>query len=1227
MKVRRIKARPRSVSRHQAFAIIILSLLFLTGANALLGQGNLGRISGSVTSASGSVISEAMVTVTDTERGITRSLAVDEAGEYNAPNLLPGKYIVRAVAKGFQSVERPAVVVEVGMELRVDVTMNVGRETETVVVTSAPPVIDTTSYTIGNTLSNKTINDLPLNGRNYINLVSLRPGMEVYPGGGSSTRSSNGLRAEDIGFLIDGIRGDEPYTGESVLNAPIPAGDASSSLPIDAIQEFSTEENPKAEFGWKPGAVVDAGLKSGTNSIHGTAFAFGRDGAWDARNYFNVAPAQKAAAALEQFGGSAGGPIVKDKLFWFVAYEGQRYTVTGTLPTAAPATVSLASATNPGGDPKGSLVDACNAIKASGQAISSLSAHIAGLDTTTCSVAPTNFKPGASQSLFPTNLTNGPIVLGLVSTNQQDNGVAKVDYHINEHHSVSGVYFDAVGGGVWNDDLSEAGPIWLSNLGPVHINVGSASWIYTPNSKWVNQLKVGYNRYFAPFQNADSNVNPTDYGINSGVTNSKFFGFPQITFGGISPFRLGSPGWPKITGPDSSLQILDEVSFLHGKHTYKFGVEFIRNASKPFQAQNGKGLIKFTGGNDPAIANSTALEDFFAGYPGNGSAILVGDPLRHLHNEQYATFLQDDWRVTPRLTLNLGLRYELTTVLQDSSNGLGNFDPARGLVQVGRGIDSLYGGDHLDFSPRLGLAWDLQGDGRTVVRLGTSVMYEQLPFDVFIAVSNQLGANQVPTGASITTLDPKTGQPVTVAGSGNIGVANVNIPGSVLTDGWQHNALPNGASRGTAIFPSSVFSLQCGDGLGSDPIPCNTEAVDPHLRSPYVSTWSLAVAHTITKTMTLEVAYVGNHGARFLGFRDINEAPLGSGYTADARAAGDPGASSQQLEQAGRPFTQNGKFPYLAHIDRLSNQDRSNYNGLQATLTQQPSHGLSFTVGYTYAHALDVASGNQNANPLGPNSAHPERQYNNSDFDVRHRFTLTTSYDLPGRKGLLQTLEGWQLNSIVTLQGGLPWGVQDMSNDFTGNGQVFAVDTFGQPWNFFGRRSDFVSSPVPIPCWSNGSGSAALGGCTLAGQSGGAAPPQPCLDAATRLGSDAIASLLSTGCYVKGTSVLIPPALGTVGNSGRNTFRDSGFRDWDVSMIKNYKLWREVQTQLRAEVFNVLNHPIFANPFGPAGLSANDASSSSLFGCGCATPDQAAPNPVLGTGASRSIQLGLKILF
>ncbi len=1196
--------RSNRVHALRAMQALLLSIGMFLVCIPSFSQANQGRITGTITDQTGGVIAGSTVTVTDVERGVSRILTTDDAGEYNAPNLLPGTYSVRAEAKSFKAIERQKILIEVGKEVRVDLTLQPGEEQQTITITEALPLVETTNATLGGTLSNQTINDLPLNGRDYINLITLRPGLTVYVGGGTSTRSSNGLRAEDIGYMVDGLRADEAYTGQSILNAPIPAGDSSTSLPIDAIQEFNTEENPKAEFGWKPGAVVNAGLKSGTNTFHGTAFAFGRDTSLDARNVFDTTSLPKAPVALEQFGASAGGAIKKDKLFWFANYEGQRYSVGSTYQTPAPSTVALATA-----NPKYSLVDACNAVGFAN--VSPLSAQIAGLNSN-CSVKPANFTPGASESLFPTNTAtaaNTNVVLGMVSHNQMDNGVGKIDYNINDHNTINGMFFNGRGGGIWNDSGSELGipgssdSPWMSALGPVSIQLAAGGWTWTPNSSWVNELRAGYNRFYQPYLSVDHSVNPTAYGINTGVTDPRFFGFPLIQ---ISPFPYGQfhlgGNWPKIEGPDSNWQILDHVSYLHGKHSFMFGGEIIYNTAIPFVTQNGKGRIKFSN-----------LSNFLKGtVAGTGSRILIGQPQRDLHNEQFAAFMQDDWHIKPRVTVNLGLRYEYTTVLVDANNQLGNFDPTLGLVQVGKQINSPFNGDHLNFSPRVGVAWDVRGDGKTVVRAGGSIMYEQLPLNVFIAVSNQLGINQIPTGAS--TVTTAGGVTTITPGSGNMGVLVENLSGSQVN--W------NGSSLGGATVFNTA--LVCGDGLssttypgGKDPGPCNTEAVSRNLRNPYIGTWTLSLTHAFTNNLSLEVAYVGTHGGRLLGFQNINDPTLGSGFTAGQIAAGDPSVASAASENANRPFTLNcappvgtgsGKscFPYLGNINYLSNIDRSNYNALQTTLTQRLSRGISYTVGYTYSHGLDDASSNFNANPVPLDSANPGLQYGSSDFDIRHRLTVTLSYAIPGKDAPGQLLKGWQLNSIITVQSGSPWGVQDLSNDFTGNGQVNNLDSYGQAWDFFGHPSDFTSSPQGIPFFPTGNAA--------------------CNAAATGLGPAAVASLGVSGCYAKGSSVLIPPALGTYGTSGRNIFRDQGYRNWDFSVTKDWKFYERLTAQFRTEFFNILNRPEFTNPFGPSGAGFNDPSGPN-FGCGCLTPDQAAPNPVLGSGANRSIQLGLKLIW
>src|SRR5216684_4559770 len=279
-------------------------------------QGNFGRIMGTVTDQTGAVLTGATVTVIDTQRGPARTLNTDSAGEYNAPNLIPGTYTVRVEAKGFKALNRENVALEVGKEVRVDLTPQPGEQAQTVTVTEAIPLVDAASSTLGGTLGNAEINDLPLNGRNYQSLLALRPGVQIQPGGSPWTQSTNNSRPDETVWLLDGVISANFYDYRPIASMPSPFTDGATILPIDAIQEFNLEENPKAEYGWRPGAVVNVGIKSGTNSLHGSAYAFGRDQNWDARNLFNPGPAEKLPAELEQFGGVVGGRIIKDKLFF-----------------------------------------------------------------------------------------------------------------------------------------------------------------------------------------------------------------------------------------------------------------------------------------------------------------------------------------------------------------------------------------------------------------------------------------------------------------------------------------------------------------------------------------------------------------------------------------------------------------------------------------------------------------------------------------------------------------------------------------------------------------------------------------------------------------------------------------------------------------------------------------------------------------------------------------------
>ncbi|HXX00298.1 MAG TPA: carboxypeptidase-like regulatory domain-containing protein, partial [Candidatus Acidoferrales bacterium] len=435
--------------------LIALSTLVLLAVPSL-GQSTAGRVLGTITDQSGAAVAGATVVLTDVERGTVRSLSTDQSGTYVAADLQPGTYKIHVEAKGFKTVERPSVPVEVATDVRADFTLTPGQVNETITISEDIPLVNTTSATLGGTLSNQEINDLPLNGRNYQNLLQLRPGVMRYPGGGFSTTSANGLRAEDNAYLIDGLYNTEPFSGQGVINGSGVVGDSATILPIDAIQEFNLLQNPPAEYGWKPGAIVNVGLKSGTDSLHGTAFAFGRDGAMDARNFFNTPPASKVDRSLEQFGGSLGGAIIKDKAFFFASYEGQRYNIGNTYFVTTPSMVSFTSAGGAGctsltsGDCGGSIPDAVHDLLLNGFTI-----QATGPCTGPC-ISPESLKlsgcavsgSGATATVtcngsgFPVN--NNPtinFVQGFPNVANTDDVVAKVDFNVTQRHTISGTYF------------------------------------------------------------------------------------------------------------------------------------------------------------------------------------------------------------------------------------------------------------------------------------------------------------------------------------------------------------------------------------------------------------------------------------------------------------------------------------------------------------------------------------------------------------------------------------------------------------------------------------------------------------------------------------------------------------------------------------------------------------------------------------------------------------------
>src|ERR1700687_2346279 len=720
----------------------------------VLAQSTTGRTLGAVTDPSGAAVAGATVVVTDVQRGTSRTVTTDQSGSYAVPDLQPGTYEIRVEVKGFKTVDRPSVQIEVASDVRADFALQTGQVTETVTITEEVPLVNTTSATLGGTLSHKEIKPLPLNGRNYENLLQLRPGVMRYPGGGFSTTSTNGLRAEDNAYMVDGLFNSEPFSGQGIINGAGIAGDSATILPIDAIQEFNIQENPPAEYGWKPGAIVNVGLKSGTDTLHGTAFAFGRDGAMDARNYFNTTPNPKLPRTLEQYGVSLGGPIVKDKAFFFGAFEGQRYNVGNSFGgITSPSMVSMPTTGDclflPTGDCSDSIPNAIADLQAGGITISPASLKMSG-----CSLSGSTVSCDGTG--FPTN--NNPsinIPNGFNNDVHVNNVVAKVDYSLNQRNSVNGMYFFGNNTGTV-EDFPELQQKWLSDI-HTRAQVVGGSWIWTPGARWVNEARVGYNRLYQPTLPGDLNTPASAYGLNTGVSGPFTGGLPRIGFGGYFFPGLGGFKWPKFQGPDTITQFIDHVSYTAGKHSLKFGGELHRNAFSGGAFGNARGSVTFLGANTPDptnpanLLNTTTLEDFFSGAPFKAS-VLSGDPRRNMHNWEYAAFIHDDWRATKNLTLNFGLRYEYRTTPVEAHNLLGNFDPnaASGLIQEGvNGVHNIYDPDHKNFAPRAGFAWDIRGNGRTVLRAGGGLSYESVNWETFLAFNNSFGLPSVPTRAAL----------------------------------------------------------------------------------------------------------------------------------------------------------------------------------------------------------------------------------------------------------------------------------------------------------------------------------------------------------------------------------------------------------------------------------------------------------------------------------------------
>ena len=1108
---------------------LLVVVLLLTAV--ALGQSFRGGILGTITDATGASVPDAKVTATNNGTGLVRESATDADGNYTFTELPLGSYFVTATKQGFRTETVTSITVGVEGPQRANLVLTPGRVEEKVTVQADVPLVETSSNTLGGTLQAEDFQELPVNGRDFMKMLTAVPGANADPSsvndspGSFGVFSVNGNRGRSNNFLLDGTDMNDGFRNDNAINEGGVFGIPATLLPVDAIQEMAILNNTEAEYGRNSGSIVNIVTKSGTNDLHGSVFEYFRNNALDARNYFNCAEAVCASGVAggpqnafhnNQFGGSLGGPIIKDKTFFLVAYEGQRERVAFPAPATIPSQAEIAANLPPGG-------------------INPIIQNI--LNTNPWGPLPAT---GSNSDLSQNVEVNTP------STNRLDSLITKIDQHVGQNDQLTGRYYFG--------DSSQSAPLAIvggnvlpgyNTVVPTRVQVVSLSYTHVISPKLLAEFRGGWNRFAETFSAEDVKTNPASLGLNT--ANANFtpadYGLPVISVSGLA--GLGANKSNPRGRVDSNWQYLNNFSYNRGNHDWKFGFEFRRTSVNQFFDLTHRGKLTFD-----------SFSDFLSGAADPGefnSYQTAGNSHRSTYQNNFAFYLQDNFRLSHRLTLNYGLRWDYYGVIGEKNNLFSVLDSSDQLVQVGAngGPSSLYPKDWNNFSPRIGIAYDVFGSGKTVVRAGYGFAYDAFSQDFFAGqipytslnagpLFNDIGPRPISYGL----LDPNALQPVACGAGGAI-----PVPNSSLCTG------PVFSSFG----PEDVFT------------------VDQRLRTPYVQNYNLNVEQDLTHHTALSVAYVGSAGRKLFRFTDLNQAP-------------DP-------ETGIRPLTALG-LPYYYVLDFQSSAI-SNYNSLQTSLKIRNLRGFTSTVNYTWSHSIDTASDGQDYAPF---QSQPDDSFNirnersNSGFDVRQRFTWLWDYRIPEAHSMHMLTGGWSLSGVVSIATGMPFSLLDYNsyNTNNGNGEYYErPDVVGNPWAGTSSPANFINlSAFAAPC------------------SGGPVsdPPNPPV-------------FTCSGNY-------------HFGDSPRNGYYGPGYRNFDLSLNKDTKLTERVSMQLRADFFNVLNHPNFANPLLPSfnvlwnnnGVDPNTGQGVGFFPL-TVTPDVGAQNPFLGGGGPRDIQVSARFSF
>ena len=674
----------------KVFGVAFALALLLALAVVAPAQTFRGGIQGVVTDSNGAVVDGAEVTVTSPDTGLTRTAQTNSNGEYQVSELPIGIYNVTVKRTGFKSQNLTGIKVEVSAMQRVDAQLTPGDVSETIDVVQQTPLVDTAQNNLGGAIEAKQLQELPVSGRDFTKMLVLVPGSGGDPSGVSDSPGSfglfsiNGNRGRSNNYLLDGTDMNDGYRNLPAINQGGVFGTPATILPIDALQEMSIINSTEAEYGRSSGATVNIVTKSGTNSIHGTAYEYFRNNKLDARNFFNTADQPQDVFHNNQFGFSLGGPIKKDKTFWFVSYEGQREAVgiptLGRVPTTAEINTAIAN--------NGGVVNPV----------------IANLLARTPWPAP-NQAPDANGNNL--QIANNAF-------NRVNSFIGKIDQHIGKNDLLTGRYYFGksdqsfplalVGGGILPG---------FNTVTPTDVNIVSLSYTHVVSPKLLIEIRGGYNRFKETFFPEDKTFDPSSIGLNMGTT-AQDFGLPQIGVDGFA--TLGANTSVPRGRVDTNWQLFGNMSYNAGRHNWKFGYEFRRTFVDGFFDSGYRGKLSFDD-----------LDQFIAGTPSGGRQ-AQGNSSRQTFQNNHSLYLQDSFHLFPHVTLNYGVRWEYFGVIGEKTDRFSLLDSAGNLNLV----HQLYPKDFNNFAPRASVAWDLHGDAKTVLRAGWGVYYDAFSQDFFV---------------------------------------------------------------------------------------------------------------------------------------------------------------------------------------------------------------------------------------------------------------------------------------------------------------------------------------------------------------------------------------------------------------------------------------------------------------------------------------------------------------